>query len=785
MKDATFLPGNMTLGATKKPEYAYEAGKISGKELISLGINVNLAPVLDVATNPKNPVIGVRSYSSNPDDVASFGSEYIKGLQEAGVIAVGKHFPGHGDTAVDSHYGLPKVDAGRGRLNYMELIPFKKAVGNNLKGIMSAHILFPAYEQENLPATLSEKVLTGLLRQQLGFEGLIFTDCMEMKAIADHYGTANGALLAVVAGANQVCISHTLEEQLKAVDLIEEAVKDGRISEDIINERVSRVLKAKEELSSSFENFLAGDVTKALDLLHTKSHHAFAQKVVDESFTKVTGNSFRKSGKCLLIAPDPFATTIADDTVESRSIVTSLKTEIPDIDAVRMNIKPENKEQQDLLDLAKKYDQVVICTYNANIYTEQLSFLRSFLAHVKDLYVISMRNPYDLTFVPEIRNYSCLYEYTPNAIRTLIKYLKGNLEPQGFIPVEVHPHHLTGISVYVGLEGYTLEENLKYLEEAKKHGVELVFTSALMPELNKDFQHELSAVIRKVQELSMKLIIDVSKPMMDHFMVPEGTYALRLDYGFSDADIVKLSRESECFIELNASTITRQKMESLISQGLNVNNVRLSHNFYPKKHTGLTREKVKEQNDYFRSLGLDVLMYVPSHEGRRPPLYEGLPTVEEHRTLPLSTILQECFMLGATEVCFGDAYASADEIGQAVHFSSDMMLLPLRLVKGLSEEELNIIKSIHRTRIDEPASLKRSTGYRGKVTIRPFNTVNRPRFCVTIDNDGYLRYQGELNIVMHELESDPKVNVVGYLEDCEYLVENLKSGSRFKFVIKE
>jgi hypothetical protein len=677
------------------------------------------------------------------------------------------------------------VEAGRGRLNHMELIPFKKAISNNLKGIMSAHILFPAYEQSNLPATLSEKVLTGLLRKKLGFEGLIFTDCMEMKAIVDHYGTANGALLAVLAGANQVCISHTLEEQLKAVDLIEEAVKDGRISEDIIDERVARVLEAKEELKSSFEDFLSGDTNKALDILHTESHHVFAQKVVDESFTKVTGNTFKRNGTCLLIAPDPFATTIADDTVESRSIVTSVKAEIPDIDAVRINIRPESKEQLDLLDLVQKYNQVVICTYNANIYTEQLTFLRHLLASVKELYVISMRNPYDLTFVPEIKNYCCLYEYTPNAIRTLIKYLKGDLEPQGFLPVEVHPHHPTGLSVYVGLEGYTLTENLQYIEEAKKHGVELVFTSAHMPEMDKNFKNELSAIISKVQELSMKLIIDVSKPMTDHFQVPEGTYALRLDYGFSDADIVKLSRESECFIELNASTITRQKMESLISQGLNVNNIRLSHNFYPKKHTGLTREKVQEQNDYFRSLGLDVLMYLPSKAGRRPPLFEGLPTVEQHRNLPLSIILQECFMLGATEVCFGDAYASADEIDQAVHFSSDMMLLPLRLVKGLSDEELNIIKSIHRTRIDEPADLKRSTGYRGKVNIKPFNTVSRPRFCVTIDNEGYLRYQGELNIVMNELESDPKVNVVGYLEDCDYLVESLKPGSRFKFVIRE
>ena len=189
-------------------------------------------------------------------------------------------------THVDSHYGLPKVDAGRGRLNSVELVPFKEAIKNQIKGIMSAHILFPSYEKEQLPATLSSKVLTDLLRDQLGYEGLVFTDCMEMKAIDDTSGTHQGALQAVIAGSNQVCISHTLSEQLKAVDLIEAAVKNGEISEDLINERVERVLKAKQTYLTN-KAFVNSSEDEAIKVLITKEHHSFAEAVVDESLTLV------------------------------------------------------------------------------------------------------------------------------------------------------------------------------------------------------------------------------------------------------------------------------------------------------------------------------------------------------------------------------------------------------------------------------------------------------------------------------------------------------------------
>ena len=169
-KDATYLPGNMAVGATHDPTNARKVAEIAGKELRALGINMNFAPVLDVNNNPLNPVIGVRSYGEDPGKVADFGVSYIKGLQGGGVIATAKHFPGHGDTAVDSHLDLPLVAHGRERLYKVELYPFKKAVENGVDAVMTAHILFPALEGNRLPATLSYNILTNVLRKEFNFK---------------------------------------------------------------------------------------------------------------------------------------------------------------------------------------------------------------------------------------------------------------------------------------------------------------------------------------------------------------------------------------------------------------------------------------------------------------------------------------------------------------------------------------------------------------------------------------------------------------------------------------
>ena len=241
VREATFFPGNMTLGATKK-EYVYEVGRLMAEELFALGINLNFAPSLDINNNPDNPVIGVRSYSDNPEVVARYGLDFIRGLQSTGMIATAKHFPGHGDTDVDSHFGLPRINHSRERIEKVELVPFKKAI-DEVKAIMPAHIFFQAFEENQIPVTISKKVITGLLRQELGFKGLIISDAMEMKAIIDNFGIAKGAVLALAAGQDQLIVSSNYEYQVEILKAVEQAVLDGSLA--VIDEKVTRILNYK------------------------------------------------------------------------------------------------------------------------------------------------------------------------------------------------------------------------------------------------------------------------------------------------------------------------------------------------------------------------------------------------------------------------------------------------------------------------------------------------------------------------------------------------------------
>lgn len=253
LQSGTDFPGNMALGATRSTEMAESVGHAIGSELHSLGINMNLAPVLDVNNNPDNPVIGVRSFGEDPQLVADLGTAYTKGLQNSGMAATAKHFPGHGDTAVDSHLGLPSVPHEKERLLEVELYPFQQAMDEGIDAIMTAHVTFPKIDpttviskkdgtEINLPATLSYEVLTNLVRKEMGFNGVISTDALNMKAIVDHFGPVDAVIRAVNAGTDIVLMPVGLEEVANG---LYEAVDNGEITEKRLNQSVERLLTLK------------------------------------------------------------------------------------------------------------------------------------------------------------------------------------------------------------------------------------------------------------------------------------------------------------------------------------------------------------------------------------------------------------------------------------------------------------------------------------------------------------------------------------------------------------
>ncbi|HOM01557.1 MAG TPA: glycoside hydrolase family 3 protein [Acetivibrio sp.] len=241
---STQIPSAYTIGLANDPELAYQAGKILGTELSSLGFNMNFAPVADVNTNPDNPVIGDRSFGSDPYKVAVMVQEMSRGMQEQNVCTVLKHFPGHGDTSYDSHLGQVVITHDIERLRQIELIPFEKGILSGADGVMTAHIKLPNITGNGLPATLSEEILTGVLRNELKHEKLIITDAMEMKAISSYWSSAEAAVMAFKAGADIILMPESLEE---AYNGILEAVKNGEITEERLNESLKRIFTVKLE----------------------------------------------------------------------------------------------------------------------------------------------------------------------------------------------------------------------------------------------------------------------------------------------------------------------------------------------------------------------------------------------------------------------------------------------------------------------------------------------------------------------------------------------------------
>lgn len=241
----TIFPSCGVIGACRSEELAYAAASVTASELRAVGINMNMAPVLDVLSNPVNPVIGDRAYGADPQLVAELGLAAIRGFQGKGVVACGKHFPGHGDTSTDSHKELPVVNASLETLLQRELPPFHYAIANGLAALMTAHVVYPALDAQR-PATLSPAILTGLLREQWGFAGVVVTDDLDMRAIADHHGIGEAAVQAILAGADILLICKDRDRAVTAMEAVRKAVEDGTIPPDRLEASVGRIMTLKQ-----------------------------------------------------------------------------------------------------------------------------------------------------------------------------------------------------------------------------------------------------------------------------------------------------------------------------------------------------------------------------------------------------------------------------------------------------------------------------------------------------------------------------------------------------------
>lgn len=244
-KGFTIFPPCELLGRCNSSELAYAAAATIAKELKAVGINMNMAPVLDVNSNPDNPVIGDRAFGSTPEVVGEMGLVTAAGLQDNRVVACGKHFPGHGDTNADSHKELPVVEASRERLEAVEFPPFRRATAAGVATMMTAHVLYKALD-ERIPATLSPAVITNLLREEMRYDGVVLTDDLEMHAIVDHYGPGDAAVRALLAGCDVLLICKDRDREIAAFEAVEQAVSSGTIESARLNQSVARIQRVKQ-----------------------------------------------------------------------------------------------------------------------------------------------------------------------------------------------------------------------------------------------------------------------------------------------------------------------------------------------------------------------------------------------------------------------------------------------------------------------------------------------------------------------------------------------------------
>ncbi len=439
---ATIFPGSMLLGATGRSENAYITGLLTGRELKSLGINWNLAPVLDVNNNPDNPVIGVRSYGESAEMVAAFGKQAVKGMQDAGVITTLKHFPGHGDTNVDSHLDLPTIAHDMERLKQIELKPFIEVMEQGADTVMTAHVYFPAIEkQPGVPATLSKKVITDLLREELGFTGVVTTDCMEMNAISEGIGTAEGAVAALKAGVDLIMVSHLQSRQYETLSLVKAAVQSGEITEGELDTAYERVKRLKADYLTWEDIPLAATPVVPTDV-GSKFHEVEAFELYKQGITLVKNEqellplNLVEDSRVLVVYPEnSYAMQVEDKRYATFSLGETVHKLHENTEIFELSNPPTAEEISNLKLIAKDYQAIIVGTLSVKPRDKQIELVKVLFQENPQIVVIATRSPYDISYLPDVPAYIATYEFTAPALKVAVEAVFGKVTVKGKLPV--------------------------------------------------------------------------------------------------------------------------------------------------------------------------------------------------------------------------------------------------------------------------------------------------------------------------------------------------------------
>ena len=447
----TAFPGQMALGATRSAGEALTAGKATGRELAALGINQDYAPVADVNINPGNPVIGVRSFGENTELVSDLTRASVRGLQQGGVSASLKHFPGHGDTINDSHNAVPWIFHTKEQWERIDAPPFRAGIAAGADMIMTAHVVMP-YLQSDCdvvtqqgcdPATLDPEIMTGLLRGELGYDGVVVTDSLSMQGVRDKYGDDRIPVLALKAGVDMLMMVDDTTSTISldvAYNAVLNAVRSGELTEKRIDESVYRILRLKKK-RGFFDGDRQVDEGKVLDRLGTPAHKALARAVADHSVTLVRNDAgalpLTNTGQRVLVTGYRNVTPPSTKIPPTERLAKAIGDLGVTTELLETGTAPNQATVNAAVAKAGASDLVVVTTVNSASSASQRNLVNALLATGKPVVIVATRNPYDIADFPNAPTYLATYSWEKPAMEAAARVLFGRTHPRGKLPVTI------------------------------------------------------------------------------------------------------------------------------------------------------------------------------------------------------------------------------------------------------------------------------------------------------------------------------------------------------------